>query len=280
LSAEVLKQGFRGLGHSRVGLAIPVTFLILFVSMLGVIAVTYYYAIEKIDARGQTLKVTMARQGMSSLDEALLSVLWQPGSSRTLNVNDCGGELKVESATNLLLINVTDNDSISDTILNATVGQVIYELPYSETSDTGLFLKGDSRPIVNQGSSVITQLYIQSGADHPEVLLRYRPIISSIAYENDDNSTIINNIRLYIVNLNSSQDIESMGEVPLTISCINDEDTIRSYSVPYQVDSITIDASLGGIQGQVSVSILSNASGSTINLETIICDVKIERWLR
>jgi hypothetical protein len=260
-------------------LAIPLTFLILFVSTLGIIAVTYYYAIERIDTRSQTLKVSMAKQSMGSFDEAVLSVLWQSGSSQTLEIDDCGGRLKVQPSTNLLIVNVTDNDSISDTIYDGNVGQVIYELPYSETSETGLFLKGNPQSIVNQSSTVVTQLYIRSGTEHSEILLRYRPIACSATYGTEDNKTI-NNLRIYVVNLNSSQNIESMGKIPLKFSCTEVKDTTTTYNVTHQVNALIVNASLDGAQGQVSVPITSNAGGAIINVELIVCKVKIEGWIR
>jgi len=279
LPTEVSKWRLLGLCRSKRALAIPVTFLILFVSTLGIIAVTYYYSIERIDARSVTLKNSMAEQAMGSFDDALSSVLWQSGSSRTLQINDYGGELRVQPSTNSLLVNVTDNNNISDAIFNATVGQVVYELPYSETADTGLFLKGDSRSIVNQSGSVMTQLYIRNGQEHVEIVLRYRLITSAVAYVNEDNTTI-NDVRIYVVNLSSSQDIDSNGEVPLVISCVNVENIVTTYNVSYQTGALTVNANLDGVQGQVSIPISGSSSGAVVNLELIVCDVKIERWIR
>ena len=279
MPTEVSRWRLMGLCRSKIALAIPVTFLILFVSTLGIIAVTYYYSIERIDARSVTLKNSMAEQDMGSFDEALSSVLWQSGSSRTFQIDDYGGELRVQPSTNHLLVNVTDNNNISDTVFNATVGQVVYELPYSETADTGLFLKGDSRSIVNQSGSIMTQLYVRNGQEHVEILLRYRLITSAVAYVNEDNTTI-NDVRIYMVNLSSSQDIESNGEVPLVISCVNVENNVATYNVSYQTGALTINANLDGVQGRVSIPISGNSSGAVVNLELVVCDVKIERWIR
>jgi len=278
LLAEISRSKLMKLCRSKKALAIPVTFLILFVSTLGIIAVTYYYSIERIDARSVTLKDSMAQQDMSSLDDALSSVLCQPGSSRTVQINDYGGELLVQPSTNLLLVNVTDDDGISATIFNSSVGEVLYELPYSETANTGLFLKGDSRSIVNQSGSAKTQLYITNGQEHVEIALHYRPIVSAATYTNEDNTTI-NDVRVYLVNLNSSQDIDSMGEVPLVISCTNVEDIVTTYNVSNQTSTLNISASLDGVQGQVSVPI-SGGTSAEVNLELIISDVKIETWMR
>jgi hypothetical protein len=246
--------------------------------LLGVISVTYYYAIETVDASSQSLKVSMANQNMESLDDALVSVMWQPGSSQTFQFQDCDGTLGIQPTANPLVINITDGINITSTVFNATIGQAIYELPYSESSETGLFLKGDSRVIVGQDGSSMTRLYIQNGAEHPEILLCYRPVTSSTVYENEDNATV-NQIRLYLVNLNSSQDIELMGNVPLQISCTAVQETLATYNVTYQPTSLTITANMEGTQGQLSVPISSTTNGTVIDVELIVCDITIQRWV-
>jgi hypothetical protein len=247
---------------------------------LGIVAVTYSYSIERINAGSVTLKNLLAEQDMGSLDDALSSVLWQSGSSRTLLMNDYGGELKVQPSTNPLLVNVTDNYNISDTVFNATVGQVVYELSDAETADTGLYLRGDSRSIVNQSGSDMTQLFVRNGQEHVEIVLQYRLIASAVAYVNEDNTTI-NDVRIYLVNLSSSEAIDSNGEVPLMISCMNVENNITTYNVSYQTGALTVNADLDGIQGQVSLPISGGgSSGAVVNLELIVCDVKIESWIR
>ena len=265
--------------RSEKALAIPVTYLILFVSTLGIIAVTYYYSIERIDARSVSLKDSMAEQGMESLDEAASSVLWQPGSSKTLQIDDYGGELVVQPLTNLLLVNVTDNNGISSTIFNATVGRVVYELPYSESSDAGLFLDGDSSPISNQTGSTTTQLYIRNGQQHIEIALQYRPLVSVATYVAEDNMTVYD-VRIYIVNLNSSQSIDSMGTVPLEVSCADVQNTVTTYNVTYLTGTLTINANLNGSQGKVSVPITGGENGAEVNLNLILCNVEIENWSR
>jgi hypothetical protein len=265
--------------HSNRALAVPVTFLILFVSMLGVISITYFFAIERVNAGSQVLKVSMAKQNMNSLDKNVLSVLWQPGSSRTIEFGDCGGRLNVQPSSNPLVVNITDSNTISDTLFNASVGQTTYELPYSESADTGLYLKGDSRVIVNQSGSVITQLYIRNGLEHPEILLRYR-IVTSYATSGTENNKTVNNLRIYIVNLNSSQEIGTMGEIPLRISCNDIENTLTTYNISYQPTALTVAASLDGINGKVSIPISSTAYGAIINVELVVSNVKIERWMR
>jgi len=50
--------------------------------------------------------------------------------------------------------------------------------------------------------------------------------------------------------------------------------------VSYQTGALTVNANLDGVQGRVSIPISGNSSGAVVNLELVVCDVKIERWIR
>jgi hypothetical protein len=277
MTIREVKLAIKKLHRSTSALAIPVTFMIIFVTMLGIISVTYYFAVENVNAGSQILKVSMATENMYSFDNAVYSVLWQPGSSRTLEVGDYGGTLNVEPLSNSLSINATDGNNFSSTIFNETVGEVAYQLPYADSIDTGLFLQGDSRPIVNQSGPEITQMSIQSAIPHPEIVLCYRPI-TSVTSETESNITT-NDLSIYIVNLNSSQEITVSGEIPLIISCTSIESTVTTYNIPYQVNSLTITAILSGTAGQVSVPVVGDANGTTINVTLMLCNIQINRWI-
>jgi hypothetical protein len=253
--------------------------MLLFVSTLFMVAITYSFAVERINAQGQDLKVSTAQGNMMALSEDLSSVLWQSGSSQTFDFTDSGGQLNVEPTANPLSISITDNKNISATIFDNSVGWIVYELPYSETADIGLFLSGDDRAILNQSGFSMTQMYIQNGAEHNEILLRYRPTVSSIVTGTQDNKTV-NDVRIYVVDLNSSKLIELMGEVPLKITCESTESYVTPYPVPYRIKSLSVTASFGDIRGRVSVPINSTSYGAIVNIELVVCNVSVERWVR
>jgi hypothetical protein len=279
LMVALNKCRFAKLRRSRRALAIPATFLILFISMLSIISITYYFAVEKVNTRSTSLKIATAKQDMLSFDETLLPVLWQPGSARTFEFSDSGGEVNVQPSDNSLVINVTDNSEVAATIFNETIGQVVYELPYSESPDTGLFLKGDSRTITNQSGSVITQLSIRSGAEHPEILLRYRPT-ASYTTAGTENNKAVNNLRVYVVSLSASDAIAMYGKVPLKVSCVTTEVTTTTYNLSYEPETLLLTSILDGVSGQVSIPVSSTASGAIINVEIVLCNVTIQRWVR
>ena len=154
------------------------------------------------------------------------------------------------------------------------MGKVTYELPYASSSETGLYLKGDSRTITNQSGSSVSQLCIANGAEHPEIQLRYRPTVSYAAGGLEDGKAV-NNIRIYIVNLNSSDSIALRGQLPLKISCVNTQLTTKTYTVSYQPENLVITSALDGANGSVTLPLSSTSQGSVINLEIVVSNVAI-----
>ena len=278
MTVTLLKRSFGRFIHSRAALALPVTFLILFVSTLSIISITYAYSVERVNSQGQTLKVSTAKQNLLSLDEAVLSTVGQPGSSSTFDLTDSGGLTNIQPTANVLTISINNAD-IQETIFNASVGKVVYELPYSRSSQIGFYLKGDGRTVTNQSGASTSQLSIQEGAEHPEVQLRYRPSVTYAAAGLENGKTV-NNIRIYIVNLNSSAQIISQGELPLQISCVNTQLTSKNYDVASGSGNLAVTSVLDGESGSVSVPISSTPEGAVIHLEIVISNVSIQRWIR
>jgi hypothetical protein len=273
-----LKRRAKRFHLSKKALAIPITFLMLFASLFAIISITYYFAVSKVNVNSQILQISSAKQNMNAIENSLQLVVWQPGSSKTIEFGDCGGTLKTEPSANLLTINVTDG-TFSEVIFNSSVGGLIYELPYSQSADTGLYLKGTSQVVENKSGAVMTQLYIESGEEHPEIVLRYRPMVSS-ATGGTENGKPVNNVRIYVVNLNSSQDLELMGKIPIKFSCVNTTTCVNSYNLSYSPESLTVKVTLSERQAQVSVPISGNANGAIINVELVVGNTKIERWER
>jgi hypothetical protein len=251
----------------------------LLVSTLGIITVTYYFSVERLNTQSETLKVSTAKQNFLSLDDVILSTLWQPGSSATFDLTDSGGLTNIQPTSNVLTISINDNSSIEETIFNSSIGKVTYELPYLGSLATGLYLKGDSQTITNQSGSSLSQLYVANGDQGPEIQLRYRPTVS-YATAGLENGKAVTDIRIYIVNLNSSDPIALHGELPLKISCTSTQLTTKTYQVSYQPENLAITSQLDGANGSVSVPISSTPEGAIINIETVISNISIERSIR
>ena len=269
----------RHLLHSRFAIALPVTFLILLVTSLGIVSVTYYFSVQKIGSQSQMMKVENAKENILSLNDKVLSTIWQPGSSATIDLEDAGGTTKIQPTSNTLTITINDSSTINETIYNASIGKVIYELPYSPTSQTGIYLQGDSRTIVNQTGSTQSQISIEQGSHHPEIQLSYRPIVSSHV-EGLENGKIVNNIRLYIINLNSSTSLSLRGELPLKVKCLNAQLESKNYEVNYQIQTLAITSTKDTVNGKVIIPISSLSQGAIIKIDLVIINVAIERWTK
>jgi len=90
------------------------------------------------------------------------------------------------------------------------------------------------------------------------------------------NGKPVNNLRIYIINLNSSQSIARLGNFRLKVTCINVTSNWQTYNFSYPVTSLSVKADLDGTLGEVSLPISSNAQGAIVNLETVTCNIKME----
>jgi len=268
------RQGMPRLLTSRRAIALPVTFLMLFVSLTLLVTVTYYFSITRISAKTLTLKVSGVEQEMLSLEKVVKFVSWSPGSYEIYEFGDFGGEFKVAPTAKRLVLNLTDDSSFYDVFYDSSVGKIVYELPSSEAQDR-VFLKGDNRAIVNQSSSTMTQLYISQSVEYYEITLSYRPLTGATVTGSSDGKPL-NSLRVYIISLNSSESITRLGSFRLKVSCLSVTSSRRSYNFTSQITSLLVKAELDGSVGEVSLPISSNALGAIVNLETIACNLKIE----
>ena len=257
----------------------PVTFLILLSSTLSIVMVTYYFSVERLNSQSQDLQVSASKQNLVSLDNVILSTMGQPGSSETFDLSDSGGLISIQPSTNVLTVTANDNSSIDETIFNASIGQLTYELPSSSSMETGVYLEGDSQTITNQSGASSSQLFITETLQGPEIQLQYRPTVTYVVC-GLHNGQAVTNIRIYLVNLNSSDPINSQGELPLQISCTSTQLTTQTYDVSSQSESLTITSALNGASGSVSIPMATTSLGAQINVETVISNVSIQRWVK
>ncbi|MEA2090182.1 MAG: hypothetical protein U9O89_05430 [Thermoproteota archaeon] len=272
-----LKKTLSKLWRSKRAVAIPVTFLILFVSLVTIISATYCFAVTRISAKATMLQVSAAKQSMLQLDYSVGLTAWSPGASEVSHFDDCGGELKTKPSARTLTLNLTVG-SFYEVVFNSSLGEIVYELPPSESSLCDFFLRGDSRTIVNQSFATMTQLFTSTGAKGPNITLAYRPL-ASCARVGLSSGKPLNSLRVYIINLNSSDSVTLQGVVYLRATCVNVVSNIKSYNFTSPVSSLTIQANLDGVDGHVEFPISSNAEGAIVNLELIVCHIRLMRVL-
>jgi hypothetical protein len=255
-------------------MAIPITFLMLFVSLMLIITATYYLAMTNISAQGQTLNFSEAKQSIISLETMISSVLWSPGASQVYLLNDFGGNFETIPTAKTLLINITDG-VFTNTIFNSPTGEAVYELATGEPGASGLYLNGDARSIVNSSASTMTQLGIVTGETSQEIVLSYRPLTSSTVTGSSDDKPV-NTVQVYIISMNLSQSLTLSGAVYLKAQCLSVVSSTRSYNISYQASTLQANAVLDGVEGTVSLPISSSSSGAIINVEVLVCNLELQ----
>ena len=264
----------KGLFDRRRGLAAPVSLLLILFSLTLVSTVAYNYAVRQISNRKEDLKLVAAEEKMLGLEEAISFTAWSPGASKAVAFSDYGGQLRVEPGGSHLLVNLT-MDGSTYTVFDSDTGRFIYELPSTVVGDLDRWLRGDQRVIVNQSTAYQSLMRVETGSEYQELVGRYRPLVSS-SLGDVSGGRRVNNVRIYIVNLNASEAIQSGGEFHVKVTCENVTTVVNSYDLGVTVTIMDILADLDGVQRTVAVPITVGASGSTVRVEVVVCHVKIE----
>jgi hypothetical protein len=251
---------------TRKGLAAPVSLLLIVFSLTLVSTVAYNYALRQIDNRKEDMKLVAAEEKMLDLEEAITSTAWTPTGSRTLAFSDYGGQLRVETAANPLQVNVTLGAS-NGTVYDSDTGRFVYR--------EGRWLRGDRRAIVNQSTAYQAQMSVSTGTEYQELVSRYRPLVSS-SVGGLSAGRRINNVRIYVVNLNASEALESGGEFHVKVTCVDVVTSLYTFNGTASDIVMSVTASLDGATRTISVPISVGASGSSVSVEVVVCNVKIE----
>ena len=269
---KISRNLYGGLSFKR-GLATPVSMLIIFFSLTLVSTITYYYAVNRVEARKEDLKMIAAEEKMLDLEEAISSSTWSPGSARVISFSYYGGELRVEPMGNHLKLNVTMGAS-SEVLFNNSTGLVLYQLPFTSLGRVGSWLRGDQRAVVNRSSAYQAQVHIELGEERQELRVGYRPLVSS-SIGGLVAGRRMNNIRIYIINLNESQALSSGGEFHLKVLCSGVSTRVHTYNLTSSVSSVGITATMNGSERTVEVPITSGPSGSTVRGEGLVCHIEV-----
>jgi hypothetical protein len=98
----------------------------LFVSLTFLITATYYFAINRLTAKSQELKVSGVEQEMLSFEKVVKFVTWSPGTYQTFEFGDFGGTFKVMPTSKRLTLNLTDNSSFEQVFFTSSIGEIVY----------------------------------------------------------------------------------------------------------------------------------------------------------
>jgi hypothetical protein len=247
----------------------------MFVSLSLLVSATYILAINRIGSESTLLKVSTAKQDMFSLEGTITSVVWSPGSSQKYYFSHHEGLLKVAPDDKRLILNITDSSSY-DIVFNSTIGSVTYTLPASSMQNEDFYPKGDKRVIVNQSGTTLTQLHLFRDVESQQIIISYRPLASSSPIASD-NGKPTNSLRIYIINLNSSQAFTFQGNFYIRVTCINTTVTTKVYDFQNTIDYLTVKCILDNVLGAVALPISSNEQGAIVNLELVTCNIQLQR---
>jgi len=243
---------------------------------MAVISATYSFAIVKISAKGAMLKASVAKQNMQTLDDAVRSVAWSQGASTVVYMDDCASIFQVSPTAKSLIINLTDNQTFHDVVFNSSLGKAFYKLEPSEYNYDNFFIRGDSKAIINESIYTMTQLYFSIGNDSKELTLCYRPSATA-ALIGMSSGKPLNLIRIYIINLNSSQNLMLAEKFYLKVTATSLTTVSRQYTFNSTISSLALKTIFDATLNTAWLPITSNPDGALLDLEIVVCNVKIQQ---
>lgn len=276
MSSKPSKRQLKGFLKSKRALAIPVTYLLLFVSLMAIISMTYSFAVVKINSRGALLRASVAKQNMQFLDDAVHSVAWSFSASEVVYMDNCGGIFKTENTVKNLSLNFTDEQTFYSVVFNSPVGRMYYKLDDSEFNEDGSYIRGDDRAVINQTAFTMTQLYVMTADDAKQLVLSYRPLATAAAIGTSGGKPL-NLIRINVINVNSSANLSQQEKFYLKVTSVNVTTTKTRYEFNQSVSSLAIKSVFDGKETTVWLPISSISDGVVVDVEVDVCYITIQR---
>ena len=276
MSSKPSKRQLKGFLKSKRALAIPVTYLLLFVSLMAIISMTYSFAVVKINSRGALLRASVAKQNMQFLDDAVHSVAWSFSASEVVYMDNCGGIFKTENTAKNLALNFTDEQTFYSVVFNSPVGRMYYKLDDSEFNEDGSYIRGDDRAVINQTAFTMTQLYVMTADDAKQLVLSYRPLATAAAIGTSGGKPL-NLIRINVINVNSSANLSQQEKFYLKVTSVNVTTTKTRYEFNQSVSSLAIKSAFDGKETTVWLPISSISDGVVVDVEVDVCYITIQR---
>lgn len=276
MSSKPSKRQLKGFLKSKRALAIPVTYLLLFVSLMAIISMTYSFAVVKINSRGALLRASVAKQNMQFLDDAVHSVAWSFSASEVVYMDNCGGIFKTENTAKNLALNFTDEQTFYSVLFNSPVGRMYYKLDDSEFNEDGSYIRGDDRAVINQTAFTMTQLYVMTADDAKQLVLSYRPLATAAAIGTSGGKPL-NLIRINVINVNSSANLSQQEKFYLKVTSVNVTTTKTRYEFNQSVSSLAIKSAFDGKETAVWLPISSISDGVVVDVEVDVCYITIQR---
>ena len=255
------------------GLATPITLTFLLFSFTLLTVATYYFAMSSVNARAGRLNYTAVMQDMLMFEDSISSVAWSPSSSIVQSFKGYGGEFETKPELRDLVVNVTLGLT-SEVVFNSSIGYVRYEMPNSDVGQADLYLVGGEEPVINQSFQSLAKMYIRINGDSQEIYLGYRPL--AISFLDTSETGVVNVVRIFIVNLNSSENLQFTGSFRLRVRCVNVTTEARDYNLTGEFSYAQVKATIEGKEGTVNLPLSSSVGFTVVRVETLVCNVEIE----
>ncbi|MBS7615271.1 hypothetical protein KEJ18_06045 [Candidatus Bathyarchaeota archaeon] len=206
-------------------------------------------------------------------EDSINSVAWSPSSSIMQSFKGYGGEFETKPELRNLIVNVTLGLT-EQVVFNSSIGYVRYEMPTSDMGEADVYIVGDEEPVINRSFQSSAQMYVRINGDSQEIYLGYRPL--AISFLDASQTGIMNVVRIFIVNLNSSENLQYTGSFQVRVRCLNVTTKSWNFNLTDEIYNAYVKAAVEGEEGTVSLSLSSSGGFTVVRVEVLVCNIRIE----
>jgi len=245
--------------------------------VLVVVALTYAY--QTIEQQQGASECKVIKNSFLALNDALASVAWKSGSSRSIRFSVNQGELWLLKNDYPITVNVTINNNPVGTPFQIRSGVIRYSIgsKYVNFGEnyTEYFI-GDNITVTNSSTIGFGRAYIQGVSGHTNII--FYPAVramktSVIQIKEGGESYNVTYIDVWLIKLDMKSTSIFRGEFDLKIQCMNITTPQTFDSVVSEGDICTINVQIGDMESSVNIPI--NHNGRAV-INFIVSTVRIE----
>ena len=269
----------RTLKNCKRAISYAISAIIIVAATVVLVIVALTYAYQTIEQQQGASEYQIVKNSFLALDDALTSVAWKSGSSRSIRFSVNQGELWLLKNELLITVNVTINNNPIDSPFQVRSGIIKYSISskYVNFGEnyTEYFI-GDNITVTNSSTVGFGRAYIQGISGHTNII--FYPAVramktSVIQIKEGGESYNVTYIDVWLIKLDMKSTSIFRGEFDLKIQCMNITTPQTFDSVVSEGDICTISVQIGDMESTVNIPI--NHNGKAV-VNFIVSTVRIE----
>jgi len=271
-------NGTRTLKNCKRAISYAISAIIIVAVTVVLVIVALTYAYQTIEQQQGASEYQIVKNSFLALDDALTSVAWKSGSSRSIRFSVNQGELWLLKNELLITVNVTINNNPIDSSFQVQSGIIKYSISSRYVnfgSDYREYFIGENVTVTNSSTIGFGRAYIEgvSGRTNLVFYTAVRAFKGSVVQVKEGSESYnVTYIDVWLIKLDIENTSIFRGEFDLKIQCMN----VTAYqNIDYTVskgDVCAVNVQIGDLESSVNIPV--NHDGHVI-VNFIVSEVRV-----